>query len=69
MTAGAIQKAVVAPDAAILRHDENQPLGYVATGANPVARPAVEIGERKGANADSERDLPGERSEETAAYS
>ncbi|HEY6904509.1 MAG TPA: efflux RND transporter periplasmic adaptor subunit [Candidatus Acidoferrales bacterium] len=45
VTAGAIQNAIAAPDAAVLRDDENQPFVYVATGANQFARRAVEIGQ------------------------
>ena len=45
VTAGVIQNALAAPDAAVLRDDENQPFVYVATGANQFARRAVEIGQ------------------------
>ena len=45
VTAGAIQKAIAVPDAAVLRDDENQPFVYVATGANQFGRRGVEIGQ------------------------
>jgi membrane fusion protein, heavy metal efflux system len=45
VTAGAIRNAIAAPDAAVLRDDENQPFVYVTTGANQFARRAVEIGQ------------------------
>ncbi|HEV3482547.1 MAG TPA: efflux RND transporter periplasmic adaptor subunit [Candidatus Acidoferrales bacterium] len=44
VTAGAIQKAIAVPDAAVLRDDENQPFVYVATG-NQFGRRGVEIGQ------------------------
>jgi RND family efflux transporter MFP subunit len=45
VTAGAIQKAIAVPDAAVLRDDENQPFVYIATGANQFGRRGVEIGQ------------------------
>jgi multidrug efflux pump subunit AcrA (membrane-fusion protein) len=45
VTAGAIQKAIAVPDAAVLRDDENQPFVYVATEANQFGRRGVEIGQ------------------------
>jgi len=44
VTAGAVQKAIAVPDAAVLRDDENQPFVYVAAGSNQFGRRAVEIG-------------------------
>jgi cobalt-zinc-cadmium efflux system membrane fusion protein len=45
VTAGSIRNAIAAPDAAVLRDDENQPFVYVATGPNQFARRGVEIGQ------------------------
>ena len=48
VTAGVIPNAITAPNAAVLRDDENQPFVYVATGPNQFARRAVEIGQSQG---------------------
>jgi cobalt-zinc-cadmium efflux system membrane fusion protein len=48
VTAGAIQKAIAVPDAAVLRDDDNRPFVYVATGPNQFGRRAIEIGESEG---------------------
>jgi cobalt-zinc-cadmium efflux system membrane fusion protein len=45
VTAGVIQNAIVVPDAAVLRDDENLPFVYIATGSNQFGRRAVTIGE------------------------
>lgn len=45
VTAGSIRNAIAAPDAAVLRDDENQPFVYVATGANQFSRRSVDIGQ------------------------
>ncbi len=45
VTAGAFQKAIAVPDAAVLRNDENQPFVYVESGANQFGRRSVEIGQ------------------------
>lgn len=45
VAAGSIRNAIAAPDAAVLRDDENQPFVYVATGANQFSRRSVEIGQ------------------------
>jgi cobalt-zinc-cadmium efflux system membrane fusion protein len=43
--AGAIQDAVLVPDAAVLHDTENQPFVYVQTGSNQFARRLVTLGE------------------------
>ena len=45
VTAGSINNAVAVPDAAVLRDDENQPFGYVASGNNQFGRRPVDIGQ------------------------
>jgi len=48
VTAGTVPKAIVVPDSAILRDDENQPFVYVATASNQFGRRQVEIGQSQG---------------------
>ena len=45
VNAGTISKAIVLPDAAVLRDTENQPFVYAATSANQFGRRAVTIGD------------------------
>lgn len=45
VTAGKIQNAIVVPDAAVLRDDENMPFVYVESSPNTFGRRPVEIGE------------------------
>ena len=55
VTAGSIRNAIAAPDAAVLRDDENQPFVYVATGANQFSPAGCRNrAERERANANSE---------------
>ncbi len=62
VTAGTIANAISAPDAAVLRDDENQPFVYVATGSNQFARRPVEIGESQDGKTQILKGLsPGER--------
>jgi cobalt-zinc-cadmium efflux system membrane fusion protein len=62
VTAGAIQNAIAAPDAAVLRDDENQPFVYVATGPNQFSRRAVEIGQSENGRTQILKGLsPGEK--------
>ena len=44
VTAGVIASAIVVPDAAVLRDDENQPFVYVATPSGQFGRRTIEIG-------------------------
>jgi multidrug efflux pump subunit AcrA (membrane-fusion protein) len=46
--AGFIPNAIAAPDAAVLRDDENQPFVYVASAPNQFGRRQVEIGNSQG---------------------
>ncbi len=46
--AGTISKALVIPDAAVLRDADNMPYVYIQTGANQFARRMVTIGESQG---------------------
>ena len=46
--AGAIAQALLVPDAAVLRDDENQPFVYVQTGSNQFARRLVTLGDSSG---------------------
>jgi cobalt-zinc-cadmium efflux system membrane fusion protein len=45
VAAGTIENALVVPDSAVLRDDENQPFVYVATGSNQFGRRMVGIGQ------------------------
>jgi len=45
VSAGKISQAIVLPDAAVLRYNENQPFVYVETSQNQFGRRAVTIGE------------------------
>jgi cobalt-zinc-cadmium efflux system membrane fusion protein len=45
VTAGTVSNAIVVPDAAVLRDDENQPFVYLAVGAGQFARRSVDIGQ------------------------
>ena len=46
--AGAVANALLVPDAAVLRDDENMPFVYVQTGSNQFARRLVTIGDSSG---------------------
>jgi cobalt-zinc-cadmium efflux system membrane fusion protein len=46
--AGAVANALLVPDAAVLRDDENMPFVYVQTGANQFARRPVTLGDSSG---------------------
>jgi cobalt-zinc-cadmium efflux system membrane fusion protein len=46
--AGAVANALLVPDAAVLRDDENMPFVYVQTGANQFARRLVTVGDSSG---------------------
>ena len=46
--AGAVANALLVPDAAVLRDDENMPFVYVQTGANQFARRQVTLGDTSG---------------------
>ncbi|MDE3170703.1 MAG: efflux RND transporter periplasmic adaptor subunit [Acidobacteriota bacterium] len=50
ITAGTIRNAIAAPDAAILRDDQNNPFVYVQSGTNQFARRGVTIGESHDGN-------------------
>jgi cobalt-zinc-cadmium efflux system membrane fusion protein len=45
VTAGVLSNVIAAPNASILRDDDNQPFVYVATGPNQFGRRDVELGE------------------------
>jgi cobalt-zinc-cadmium efflux system membrane fusion protein len=45
VNAGKISKAMVLPDAAVLRDNENQPFVYAETAQNQFGRRAVTVGE------------------------
>lgn len=46
--AGAVANALLVPDAAVLRDDENMPFVYVQTGSNQFARRLVTVGDSSG---------------------
>ncbi|MFY9751652.1 MAG: efflux RND transporter periplasmic adaptor subunit [Candidatus Acidiferrales bacterium] len=48
VAAGAVSNAIVVPDAAVLRDDENQPFVYIESGNDQFGRRAVNIGQSVG---------------------
>ena len=48
VSAGAVSNAIVVPDAAVLRDDENQPFVYIESGNDQFGRRAVNIGQSVG---------------------